>query len=100
MGRRTERQRRYRQEMREVSAEAGGVFAEEMRKAMRRILLRAIREAGGNLCVAAIELGIHRNTLGRMLKEIGLTGAQVKAWAGASARKWRRGLQVLQVERV
>ena len=55
-------------------------FFAAMRRAQRRILLDAIREAGGNLGTAALRLGIHRNTLTRLLEGVGLTGAQVKAW--------------------
>ena len=64
-----------------------GLYVEAMRKAQRRVLLTAIRDEGGNLGAAALRLGVHRNTLSRLLEEVGLTGAQVKAWALLDATK-------------
>jgi DNA-binding NtrC family response regulator len=40
----------------------------------RRMIQRAIRETGSNLSLAALRLGIHRNTLRRKLVEHGLRG--------------------------
>ncbi len=90
MGKRREEQRLYRANMRELCAGSGNVFEEEMCKAKLRILLKAIRLARGNFCDAAIYLGIHRNTLRSLLKQIGLTGAQVKQWVRQDAAQQER----------
>ncbi len=63
-----------------VSQHNGNVYGELVRAAKRKILLHAIREEGGNLSAAAISLGIHRNTMGRALRETGLSAAQVKRY--------------------
>jgi DNA-binding NtrC family response regulator len=58
-----------------------------VRAAKKRILMAALREEQGNLCRAAVRLGVHRNTLTRALKEVGLTIAQVRAYLRADTRQ-------------
>ncbi len=65
----------------------GSVYAEAVRKAKMRILLAAIREERGNLCAAAVRLGIHRNTISRAMREVGLTAQQVKQYIREDALK-------------
>lgn len=55
-----------------------GVYAEALRAAKRKILLRAVRSHGGNLSAAAIALGIHRNTIARIVREAGLSISDLK----------------------
>jgi DNA-binding NtrC family response regulator len=42
------------------------------------ILMKALRDAGGNQGVAAQALGIHRNTLSRKLIECGVTADEIE----------------------
>jgi DNA-binding protein Fis len=42
------------------------------------ILMKALRDAGGNQGIAAKALGIHRNTLSRKLIECGVTADEIE----------------------
>lgn len=48
-------------------------YEQQMMVAQRRIVITALRAAGGNCTEAAEALGIHRNTLQRILRQHGLT---------------------------
>jgi DNA-binding NtrC family response regulator len=73
--------RTYRAKIKAMRAEVdGSPYAEAVRKAKMRILLGAIREERGNLTAAGLRLGVHRNTINRVMKEIGLTAQQVKQY--------------------
>lgn len=52
----------------------------------REIIRFAMKETGGNQCEAAKIAGIHRNTVGRALKECGLPTKR-KHWRGRSPKK-------------
>jgi hypothetical protein len=54
-------------------------FDQWYKQARRAFLIEALIEAKGNQCVAAAELGIHRNTLYHMLREDGVTPVMVRS---------------------
>lgn len=61
-----------------------------IRKHRRRFLIESLRDAAGNASVAAGNLGIHRNTLSRLMKEDGITPAVLKAVRTEAATSERR----------
>jgi DNA-binding protein Fis len=50
------------------------LYDREMQKFKRELLLRILKENRGNQSRAAEVLGVHRNTLLRSLKELGIPG--------------------------
>jgi DNA-binding NtrC family response regulator len=51
----------------------GGITFEDGREEFeRRFITRVLAETGGHLSKTADQLGLHRNTLGRKLTELGL----------------------------
>jgi len=59
----------------------------------KQYILNALMEARGNQCRAAEILGVHRNLLGRVLKENDITMREVRD-------KWRRSGRVGSVLRI
>lgn len=57
---------------------SGISYAEALRQFKRRYLLEILAQHKGNQCKAAEELGIHRNTLSRLLSELDMDGAQIR----------------------
>ena len=57
---------------------SGITYAEALRQFKRRYLLEILAQHKGNQCKAAEELGIHRNTLSRMLSELEMDSAQIR----------------------
>lgn len=58
---------------------AGGITYEEaVREFKRRFILEVLSSHRGNQCKAARELGVHRNTLSRILTELKIDPAQVR----------------------
>jgi Fis family transcriptional regulator, factor for inversion stimulation protein len=57
---------------------AGIPYAESVRQFKRRYILEVLAHHKGNQCKAAIELGMHRNTLSRTLAELDLDTAQIR----------------------
>jgi two-component system response regulator AtoC len=57
-------------------AEAGGppasALAEQVRELKLRLIRSALAEAGGNQRIAAERLGLHRQSLTRMIRDLGL----------------------------
>jgi hypothetical protein len=53
-------------------------YLEWVRAARRAFLIDALVAAKGNQCVAADALGVHRNTLYRMMQEDGITPRMVR----------------------
>lgn len=47
-------------------------YAAWRKQARRTFLIQTLNDAKGNQCVAAEELGVHRNTLARMMKQDGI----------------------------
>ena len=56
-------------------------YADEMKRCSIAILLRAVIETHGNQCQAAKRLGIHRNTMSRILSAGGWTTNKLKRFA-------------------
>jgi DNA-binding NtrC family response regulator len=58
---------------------AGGItYNEAVREFKRRFILEVLAGHRGNQCKAARELGVHRNTLSRMMAELKIDPAQVR----------------------
>jgi len=58
---------------------AGGItYDEAVREFKRRFILEVLSSHRGNQCKAASELGVHRNTLSRILAELKIDPAQVR----------------------
>ena len=53
------------------------------------ILMKALRDAGGNQGVAAKALGIHRNTLSRKLIECGVTADEIEDTKFIRIKTWQ-----------
>ena len=52
---------------------AKGITLDEAKRSVRKAFIEgALRETKGNQCLAAIRLGMHRNTLCREIKELGI----------------------------
>lgn len=58
---------------------AGGItYDEAVREFKRRFILEVLAGHRGNQCKAAKELGVHRNTLSRILAELDIDPTQVR----------------------
>jgi len=58
---------------------AGGItFEDGCREFERRFISRVLDETGGHLSKAALQLGLHRNTLTRKLAELEITPKKSK----------------------
>ncbi len=59
---------------------AGGItYAEAVREFRKRFLLEVLAAHRGNQCKAAKDLQVHRNTLSRMIAELEIDPAEVRA---------------------
>jgi DNA-binding NtrC family response regulator len=76
-----EAQRTYRLEMKKARLGVD-VYTVAVRAFKRQLLLGAIQSAKGNLCRAAMSLGVHRSTVTRVMREVGLSSEQVKQHVG------------------
>lgn len=61
------------------------LYAAAVKAFKRQFLMMHVLEAKGNLCRAAIHLGIHRSTMTRALRDAGLSREQVKQLAKEAA---------------
>ena len=57
---------------------AGISYADAIRQFKKRYILEVLAHHKGNQCKAAIELGMHRNTLSRTLAELDLDSVQIR----------------------
>jgi hypothetical protein len=57
---------------------AGIPYADAIRQFKKRYILEVLAHHKGNQCKAAIELGMHRNTLSRTLAELDMDSAQIR----------------------
>ena len=58
---------------------AGGITFEDGRREFeRRFIIRVLEETDGHLSKAALQLGLHRNTLTRKLAELDITQKKSK----------------------
>lgn len=79
---------------------AGGItYAEAVREFKKRFLLEVLVAQRGNQCKAARQLQVHRNTLSRMIEEMGIDPAEVRAGLKRPPRSERPMLQEKPVER-
>lgn len=79
---------------------AGGITYEEgVREFKRRFLLDVLACHRGNQCKAAKELGVHRNTLSRILAELDIDPAQVRHGLRRPPRSERPGFEMKQAVR-
>lgn len=51
---------------------SGILYQEGMREFKKRFIMNVLIQNKGNQCKAALELGMHRNTLARVIRELGL----------------------------
>jgi len=51
---------------------SGIYYSEALREFKKRYIINALKQAKGNQCKAALELGMHRNTLSRTMAELKL----------------------------
>lgn len=70
----------YRQTLREMKT-GRNVYADSVRAFKRKLLLDAVKKAGGNMCRASIRLGVARSTMTRAMREAGLSREDVKAYS-------------------
>ena len=58
---------------------AGGItYTEAVREFRKRFLLEVLSRHRGNQCKAAQDLGVHRNTLSRMIAELELDPVEIR----------------------
>jgi Fis family transcriptional regulator, factor for inversion stimulation protein len=58
---------------------AGGItYSEAVREFKKRFIWEVLARHRGNQCKAAMELGMHRNTLSRTIAELDLNPAQIR----------------------
>jgi Fis family transcriptional regulator len=73
---------------------AGGItYAEAVREFKRRFLLEVLIANRGNQCKAATVLQVHRNTLSRMMTELQIQPAEVRAGMKRPSRAERPRLE-------
>lgn len=76
---------------------AGGITYEEaVREFKRRFILEVLAGHRGNQCKAAKELGMHRNTLSRILGELDIDPAQIRTGARRPPRSDRGDFELKQ----
>jgi transcriptional regulator of acetoin/glycerol metabolism len=60
-------------------------YTQLMKALKKKVLLRAVKAEGGNLCRASNRLGVHRNTVNRAMREVGLSSVQVREYLRSEA---------------
>src|SRR5215472_14818861 len=79
---------------------AGGItYAEAVREFTRRYLLTVLAHNKGNQCKAAKELGVHRNTLSRIIAELEIDPVQVRNGLKRPPRSERPVFEIKQAVR-
>jgi DNA-binding protein Fis len=78
---------------------SGITYDEGVREFRRRYIQEVMAHNKGNQCKAARELGVHRNTLGRMLAELEMDPAQIKLGLKRPARREQVATHGLRVVR-
>ena len=64
---------------------SGITYEEAVREFRRRYIQEVLRNNKGNQCKAARELGVHRNTLSRIMAELELDPMQIKRCSSGGA---------------
>ncbi len=79
-------------------------YEQELRRCKVVLLLRAVIDAGGNICAAARATGVHRNTAWRLLKGAGYDSRKLKRLtAQRIVEGWRKpvaGVGAAEIRRV
>lgn len=76
---------------------AGGItYDEAVREFKRRFIVEVLSGHRGNQCKAAKELGVHRNTLSRILAELEIDPAQIRNGARRPPRSERGEYELKQ----
>ncbi len=74
---------------------AGGItYDEAVREFKKRFLLEVLQTHRGNQCKAAQDLKVHRNTLSRMIAELEIDPAELRAGLKRPPRSERPMLEV------
>ena len=66
---------------------AGVSYSESVRQFKRRYILEVLAQHKGNQCKASEELGMHRNTLSRLLAELEMDSTQIRNGIRAGMRR-------------
>ena len=78
----------------------GGItYDEAVREFKKRYLIEVLAHHRGNQCKAAMELGMHRNTLSRTIAELQIDPAQIRRGLKRPSRSERPVFEVRQVAR-
>jgi transposase-like protein len=73
-------------------------FALELHRCKTVLALRAVLDAGGNICAAARATGVHRNTFWRVLHRAGYNSRSIKRLvAQRIAEGWRKQPQAVPI---
>lgn len=79
---------------------SGGITYEEaVREFKKRYLIEVLAHHRGNQCKAAKELGMHRNTLSRIIAELQIDPSQIRRGLKRPSRSERPVFEVRQVAR-
>lgn len=79
---------------------SGGITYEEaVREFKKRYLIEVLAQHRGNQCKAARELGMHRNTLSRIIAELQIDPSQIRRGLKRPSRSERPVFEVRQVAR-
>lgn len=78
---------------------SGITYEEAVREFRRRYIQEVLGRNKGNQCKAARELGVHRNTLSRIMEGLELDAAQIKLGLKRPARGERVVLPAAQMVR-
>lgn len=78
---------------------SGITYEEAVREFRRRYIQEVVARNKGNQCKAARELGVHRNTLSRVMADLDLDPAQIKLGLKRPARSEHAVLQPVQMIR-
>lgn len=78
---------------------SGITYEEAVREFRRRYIQEVLNRNKGNQCKAARELGVHRNTLSRIMDDLKLDAAQIKLGLKRPARAERTVLSPVQMVR-
>lgn len=69
---------------------AGIAYDEAVRQFKKRYILEVLAHHRGNQCKAAVELGMHRNTLSRTLAELDMDSTQLRNQIRTQIRERQR----------
>jgi Fis family transcriptional regulator len=76
---------------------SGMNYTDAVREFKKRFLYEVLAQHRGNQCKAAEELGMHRNTLSRIMTELGMDSVQIRRGMRKPVRSVRPGARTLSV---